>query len=297
MTRRAPAVLGLATAAFAVLLAGVLAAGSGRAAVSLGAVPLGALAAGGWLFMLRRGGVLPRRADQIACALLGLSAFAGAQLLLYGSATVSPSPKAAELMARLDTLRADIETHEEWAKTVPERKAAVGRLAAQEDRVGADAGGETKVMIGGAFRSQVRALSDGLRAEFKEHQGAYRAALAAYNDGAAELEGLGAKVVLRFHPPGEPLREFRRRRGEPDYGFVGFIGETARLRGLGGWGLALEALGFLAGGLIPGLLLGRLSPALLVRCAGCGQSLRVPDRGRRVTIRCPRCGRTQSAGP
>lgn len=262
----------------------------------MGAVPLGVLAAGGWLFMLRRGRILPRRGDLVATAGLALSAFVGTQLLLYRSATVSPSLKAAELMGRLDSLRADIETHEEWAKTVPERKAAVGRLIAQEDKAGADAGGETKVMIGGAFRSQVRAMSDGLRAEFKEHQGAYKAALAAYNDTAAELEGLGAKMVLRYHPPGEPLREFRRRRGEPAYSFVDFFRETARLRGFRGWGLGLEALGFVMGGLLPGLLVGRLSPALLVKCAGCGQSLRVPDRGRRVTIRCPRCSRTQSAG-
>lgn len=297
MSRRGAAVAGLGSAFFAVLLAGVLAAGSGRAAVSLGAVPLGALAAGGWLFMLRRGGVLPRRGDLAAAAFLAGSAFAGAQLMLYHAATVAPSPKAAELMGRLDSLRADIETHAEWAKTVPERKAAVARLAASEDKVGADAGGETKVMIGGAFRSQVRAMSDALRVEYKEHQGAYRAALAAYDAAAAELEGLGGAMVLRYHLPGEPLREFRRRRGEPAYGFGDFLRESALLRGFGGWGLAFEAAGFLAGGLLPGLLLGRFSPALLVKCAGCGQSLRAPDRGRRLTIRCPRCGRTQSVGP
>ncbi|MBI3299352.1 MAG: hypothetical protein HYZ75_14390 [Elusimicrobia bacterium] len=291
--RRPAAAAGVISAAAAALAAAAAAAAWGRGAVSMGAVPLGALAAGGWLFVLRRRGVLPRRPELIVAAVLSCAAYGAAQVSLYRAATVAPSPQAAELLARLDTLRADIESHEEWAKTVPERREAVRQLAEQEGKVGAEAGGETKVMIGGAFRSQVKALAEGLRAEFKEHQSGYNASLAAYNESAKALEGLGPKVVLRYHPPGEPLRDFRRRRGESGYGFRSFLKESAALRGFRGWGLFLEALGFVLGGVLPGVLITGLAVSLLVKC-DCGAVLRVPEKGRRVTVRCPRCRKTQS---
>lgn len=295
--RRGAALLGVASAGLSALAAAVLAAGWGRAAVGYCALPLGALAGAGWLLAVRRAGVVPRRIDHGAAAALGLASFALSQYFLYMAATVSPSPRAAELMASLDSLRGDIESQQEWAKSLPERTKAVERMAARAHEAGADAGGETKVFIGGAFRAQVRAQMEGLSAELKERRDAYTEAVGAYQKTAAELEALGSKMVLRYHPPGEPLREFRRRRGEPAYGFFSFIRESVALRRFGVWGLLFEAASVLFGALLPGLLSAGLRPALLLRCEGCGQALRAPADKGPVTVRCPRCGRTRRIDP
>ncbi|MBI5598067.1 MAG: hypothetical protein HY928_18450 [Elusimicrobia bacterium] len=295
--RRGAAVLGAASACLSALAAAVLAAGWGRAAVGYGALPLGALAGAGWLFALRRVGLVPRGIDHAASASLGLGAFLLSQYFLYNAAYVAPSPRAAELMASLDSLRGDIESQQEWAKGLPQRTEAVKRMAARAPEAGADAGGETKVFIGGAFRAQVRAQLESLSAELKERKDAYAEAVSLYHKTSAELEALGSRMVLRYHPPGERLRDFRRRRGEPGYGFISFIRDSVSLRRFGAWGLFFEAVSGVFGALLPGLLAAGLRPALMIRCEGCGQALRAPADKGPVTVRCPRCRRTRRIDP